>query len=51
MITQEAELSLVDFKNSVEFQIKILEEQYKPKHNITAEDLAFILRDIIVDLP
>jgi len=51
MITQEAELSLIDFKNSVEFQIKALKEQYKPKDKITAEDLACILEDIITDLP
>ena len=51
MITQKAELSLIDLKNSVEFQIKVLEEEYKPGEIITAEHLICVLESIIVDLP
>lgn len=51
MIAQEAELSLVDFKNSVEFQVKVLKEQYNPKESITVEDLCLILESIVADLP
>jgi|13_taG_2_1085334.scaffolds.fasta_scaffold08430_5 hypothetical protein len=51
MIIQDAELSLIDFKNSVEFIIKVLQEEYKPGHKITADELACILDSIIGDLP